>query len=126
KGAEKDLVPEFGAFLALWDLKAGKQLRYVPLKDAGPFACVAVAPDEATALTGGKDGVHRWDLKDGKPLGSYREKDVATQAMAVAFLPDGNRFLAGNWISDAKRSGIVRLWDVGKKDPVRNYPAKGE
>jgi WD40 repeat protein len=118
-------VVDFGAYFGVWDLKTGKEVRSFPIKASEPPAGVALGPDEATALTGGKDGVQRWSLKDGKLLASFRDK-AARPVMVLAHLPDGKRFLAGNWIDDAKRLGNVYLWDVARKEPVQTYPAKGD
>jgi WD40 repeat protein len=107
-------------YLSLWDLDAGKEIREVLVGEAKKvILCAALAPDETTALVGFVDGVQHWDLKQGKVLASY-VGEANEHVTAVAFVPAGQQFLAGN------RGGQVRLWEINKKKPVRTISRKGD
>jgi WD40 repeat protein len=112
--APKDkAVPQ--AYLSLWDLKAGKEVR-THLTNERPFLAIALSPDHATAIAGTHENLKRWDLKTGKETTVYGEKGK-TAISALAFVPGSTQFLAGTL------EGDVQLYDLANAKPVRVYKA---
>lgn len=105
-------------YLALWDLKSGKELRSFKTSER-QIVAVSLAPDEATALTGTAENLKRFDLKTGKELRFFGVKDKSTVTV-LAHLPGGERFLAGF------RGGEVKLFDVKKTEAIRTFKVKGD
>jgi WD40 repeat protein len=105
-------------FLSVWDLDKGKELRALPATE-NAIVHVALAPDGQTGLSANLESLHLWDLKTGKVIKTYSEKDKAN-ATCVAYLPGGKRFLAGY------RGGEVRLFDIDKEKHLRSFHGKGE
>jgi len=105
-------------YLSLWDLQTGKELNTL-LTNERPPLCVALAADLGTAVLGTIDAVKRWDLKSGKLLTTYGEKDKS-HANALAFLPGAKQFLVG------MREGKVQLFDIDNSKSIRSYETKNE
>lgn len=110
---DKDTNPYFG----LWDLETGKEIRSFITTERHILA-MALSPDETTVLTGTSENLKAWDLKNGKTTIEFapNQKFGVT---SLAYLPGGKQFLAGY------HGGETRLFDVGKKDPVRTFKTKG-
>jgi WD40 repeat protein len=113
---EKEKNPD--TYLSLWDLNAGKEIKSF-ITHERQIMSVALSRDAATALTGTSENLKRWDLKTGKELLLYGEKDKSS-VTALAYLPEGKCFLAGF------RGGEVRLYEVERNKHVRAFKAKGE
>jgi WD40 repeat protein len=118
KDKDGDDEKNFRSFLSLWDLNTGKELKGFAAGEK-LIQVVALASDEATALTGTADDLQRWDLKQGKAIATYGEKGKLA-VTALAYLPGGKRFLAG------ARGGAIELWDVAGKKPLQTYASNGD
>jgi WD40 repeat protein len=80
--------------LGEWDLATKKRLRTLRAHDQSVIAA-AVSPDGRLVATGSEDGVTKlWDLEDGRLVASFPMSERAC-ANALAFSPDGTRWLAG-------------------------------
>jgi WD40 repeat protein len=118
-GNEKEKKPATArACLILFDLHTGKTIRTIETMDS-QFQCVALAPDESTALTASLGKLKHWDLKQDKDIAVYDPKNAAPIAV-LAYLPGGKQFLAGY------NGGEVRLWNVGQDKPVRTFGVKDQ
>jgi WD40 repeat protein len=92
----------------LWDLRAGKLLRTLPVAgQIGPFS-----RDGLSVLT--NDGaVQRWELATGRPL--LPDTDALghrAEVGRVVYSPDGRR------LASAAHDGTVRLWEVATAKPL--------
>jgi WD40 repeat protein len=106
------LVPLKSGEVAVWDYRAGKELRRLRATPRD-FLSVRVfaAADGKTALTDG-DGLRRWDLATGELIfGPAGEPAHFGYVNALAFLPDGRLLSAG-------AGGELRTWDVAAGRPV--------
>jgi WD40 repeat protein len=97
--------------VAIWDVRQGKRLRKLPLKQGQIFQ-LALSPDGRTLAAAGSDAVlHLYETATGQrrrtfagPFGGFR---------AVAFSPEGTRLAA------AAGDTTVLVWDlVGRPAPV--------
>jgi WD40 repeat protein len=82
----KSLAVASGNTLRIWDTATGKEQ---PLTDGhrGPVSNLGVSADGKHALTRGADRmIRRWDLTEGRLLGTFAEPSGTT---AIAFSPDG-------------------------------------
>jgi WD40 repeat protein len=113
KKKDAGMERELRAYLGLMDLNTGKAIQAFQTKET-LIHCVALSPDGNTALAGYQSAVKRWDLKQHKELGIFKEPEVAD----LAFLPGGDRFLAGYHL------GKAMLWDVNKDKPTRVYETR--
>ncbi|MBO0699312.1 MAG: PQQ-binding-like beta-propeller repeat protein, partial [Zavarzinella sp.] len=106
------LVPLKSGEVAVWDYRAGKELRRLRAT-ARPFLSVRVfaAPDGKTALTDG-DGLRRWDLATGELIfGPAGEPAHFGYVNALTFLTDGRLVTAG-------AGSELRTWDVSTGRPA--------
>jgi WD40 repeat protein len=106
------LIPLKSGEVAVWDYRAGKELRRLQAT-ARSFLSVRVfaAADGKTALTDG-DGLRRWDLATGEQIfGPEGEPAHFGYVNALVFLPDGKLLSAG-------AGGELRTWDVATGRPV--------
>ena len=106
------------AYLSLWDLKIGKEIRTIATEERAVLT-VALAADETVALVGTQEDLKLWDLKSGKPVLSFAI-DKKIGATAVAWLPGGKQFLAGF------HGGEIRLYDRDKEKHLRSYKTRGD
>lgn len=127
-------------FVRLWDRATGRELRRFQESELGVNA-VAFSPDGRMILTGGGnwDGEQRswtspgsyqsgvmggdrplgpadhsvrlWDVRTGREV--RRFQGHRTMVTAVAFSPDGVRFLTGS------ADGMVRLWTAATGETIR-------
>jgi serine/threonine protein kinase len=75
---------------------------------------VAFSPDGLNAVSGGPDGsIRLWELASGQEA---KRLDNWTQAISLAFLPDGERLLVGGW-------SHLYLWDVKAGQMLWDIPA---
>lgn len=105
----------------LWDTATGKRLANLSRLDLRPFAAV-FSPDGNTVLVGGwMDSTigHQssgfaclWDVTARKFIGEPLEHKDGVEA--VAFSPDGKRFLTGS------RDRTAQLWDTATRKPLGN------
>jgi WD40 repeat protein len=117
-----DTGHELHSCLVLFDLRAGKVLRTIewdrpaPKNDVfdEPILAVAFSPDESTMLAGSGRRLKGCPLAEGKADVTYDAQDLGLTT-ALAFLPGGKQFLAGN------AAGQVRLFNVGTPKPAREY-----
>ena len=122
--------------LYLFDLKTGKANKTI-MTNEFDFYALALAPDGVTALVSGvvpqkffgdvrpfETNLKQWNIKDGNEIAIYNEGYIP--AVALAYLPDGKRFLAG-YHAAAKAPGVLR-WDLGKPngnlDKPKSFPYK--
>ena len=81
------------------------------LHGAGPVGAIAWSADSTRLVTGAGDGSARvWELPDGRPrevltLGAL---DTVGGIVGVAFSPDGQRILTGDFLV-----GAAIIWDIG-------------
>jgi WD40 repeat protein len=120
KKGKKDNDPR--SYVTLYDLDAGREIHTILTKE-NYLQCVALAPDETTALASSVDKLKRWDLKEGKEIGVFQDKGL-TMVTALAFLPDGKQFLAG-YQGDKGKNEILR-WDIQKQKSVAAYVSKAK
>ncbi len=59
---------------ALWERSRGQEI-FAFTNLARPAACLVFAPDGRTLVSGGDDGVHLWDVAEGRPLGLFPGPD---------------------------------------------------
>jgi len=123
KPGDKDDAPKFTAYLSLFDLDAGKESHSVTTKEEF-IPSVALASDGVTALAVGRNQVTRWDLKAGKEIGAYKDKERRLPT-TVVFLPGDKSFLAGyqtSMITDNVTAAGVLRWDIDQpKKPIASY-----
>src|SRR5262249_47294376 len=106
------LVPLKTGEVAVWDYRAGKELRRLRAT-AREFLSVRAFPaaDGKTVVTDG-DGLRRWDLSSGEvicgPTGEPAHFGILT---ALTFLPDGR-------LVTAAAGSELRTWDVASGRPV--------
>jgi RNA polymerase sigma factor (sigma-70 family) len=106
------LIPLKAGEVAVWDYRAGKELRRLR-PTAKSFLSVRVYPDAdgKTAITDA-DGLRRWDLATGEQIfGPAGEPAHFGYVTALTFLPDGRLMSAG-------AGGELRTWDVSAGRPV--------
>jgi WD40 repeat protein len=83
----------------------------------GPVTSAAYAPDGASIVTGGEDGVARVYDRRGQSL--LRELGHGAPVTAVAGLPDGNRVVT------AGADGVAIIWDADAGAPLRRLRHSG-
>lgn len=99
--------------LRLWDLKTGLELRQFAASKPTRFWACAIAPDGKHVLGGGSPGyLGAWEADTGKLV---REIAQPKAVRAVAFLPDGKRFMTGSY------DKVLRLYDFPAINEVRKY-----
>src|SRR5262245_11775127 len=106
------LVPLRSGEVAVWDYRAGKELRRLRATTRS-FITVYVFPaaDGKTAITDG-DGLRRWNLETGEQIfGPAGEPAHYGSVHALAFEPDGR-------LVSAAAGGELRRWDVTFGRPV--------
>jgi hypothetical protein len=101
--------------LAIWD---GKSARVrAPADPAQQMACVALAPDGASAATGpgklptrGETAIHLWDIQASPPTVRDRLRGHTVSVTALAYSPKGTTLISGDL------NGRVILWNLEKRD----------
>jgi WD40 repeat protein len=84
----------------------------------GPVYGCAIAPDCATAATGGANGVARlWDLRTAQSVAAWRAHGAPV--FAAAFSPDGRLLATG------AEDGRITVWDVGGRTAVSEPAGHG-
>lgn len=117
-GVRLVLVPQQSGEVAVWDYRAGKELRRLRAT-ARSFLTVFVFPaaDGKTSLTVG-DGLRRWNLETGEQIfGPVGEPVHYGAVHALAFESDGR-------LVSAAAGGEIRRWDVAAARPV-GEPGRG-
>jgi RNA polymerase sigma factor (sigma-70 family) len=101
------LVPLRSGEVAVWDYRAGKELRRLRATPRNFLSVrVFVAADGKTALTDG-DALRRWDLASGAQIfGPSAEPAHYGVVHALAFPPGGG-------LLSASAGGELRRWDIG-------------
>jgi hypothetical protein len=97
--------------LQLWDWRADKKVREIPLPARAGVGTLAFSLDSQTVATGGWDNVVRlWDVRTAKQRGVLA---VAHQLHQAAFSP------CGRFVAALDRQGSVRIWEIAaQKDRV--------
>jgi WD40 repeat protein len=114
--------------LTLWEVKTGKSLRALPLKE-GSLSAVAFSPDGQHLAVTGKDRVVRiWDAATGKQLSASANP---SEIKALAFSADGKYLAYGRedgkiiWVSPAGGQE-VRTQAVPAKVHTLRFSADGK
>jgi WD40 repeat protein len=96
--------------LAVWNMTGSRQLEAAV---GGEGSCVAYAPDGHRLAVGDRNGNFRlFRIVDGSREGAFLLEGVGT-VEAAAFSPDG-------WtLATCGRGGLVRLWDLRSRLPLR-------
>jgi WD40 repeat protein len=97
-----------------WDATTG-EARWAR-GDTGTFAeAIALSPDGTTVYTTGHNGIPRWNVQTGEPLGRVKAYDGRyTGSMALS--PDGRSLMVGG-------QRDVVLWDLKANRSVRTWQA---
>ncbi len=96
-----------GGLVQLRSLTSGDVLRTLQLPERGTCR-LAISADGARLAAAGQPGdVRVWDLRNGSPLGVYREQGLS----ALAFTADGGGLLSAN------ARGRLTLWDIEHGQP---------
>lgn len=112
---EKEKDPR--AYVSLWDLKAGKEIKAIVTKDHDFQFALAFSPDNTTALFGSLSHLKQWNLKQGqiKELARFGKDEIGVTKLE--FLPGGKQFLSISGVG-------IQLWDLNNTKPVRTYADK--
>jgi len=95
----------------LWSLTDGREICRFK-KPPAAITCVAIAPDDNSALFGCSDNlIYHWDLRSESDL--CQMTGHAGSLSSVAFSPDGRRVLSGS------RDRTVRVWDAATGRQLR-------
>ncbi len=105
------------ASLTHWDLQTGERLHTLR-GHQDIVSAVAMTPDGRLALSASADSTLRlWDLAAGECLCVLGE--IANAYLSVAITPDGRWALAGQRFGLADESGLLSLWELETRAPVR-------
>ena len=100
--------------LQSWDMEKGTKLRSFA-GHQGEINSVAVAPNGATALSGGDDATLRlWELSSEHPLRTFSDPTM-TKVLAIAIAPSGRTALSGS------ADGAARLWQIATGNVLRTF-----
>jgi WD40 repeat protein len=111
-----DQKPTTEAYLRLWDLATGKEVRQFKghTKD---IRRVAISPDGKQLLSGSFDGTMRlWDIQTGKEIKRFDGPGHFVES--VAFTPDGKRAVCSygprnrEKVYEGDPSCSLRIWDL--------------
>jgi WD40 repeat protein len=97
-----------------WDAETGKELGRG--QGAGFVRGAAIAPDSRRFALGNQNTIRIWDREAGKEIGQLA--GLASDAMSIAWLPDGRHLVAASGTSSlvngkpVYRDSVVRLFDV--------------
>jgi WD40 repeat protein len=97
-----------GRKLLYWDVKSGKKVREVPIKDYS-ITALERSPDGKTLIVGASTGrVSLHDPATGAEKAFFLDARSRSQVRNVALSPDGKTLAV-------TQQGALRLWDVGSK-----------
>jgi RNA polymerase sigma factor (sigma-70 family) len=108
--------PDHDAFIVLWDLVSGQEIRRLSGRYVYPLEALAFSPDGRTLVSGGQSSkdLCLWEVGTGQPRRQFAGHQGAL--FSVAFSPDGRMMASGSF------DGSVLLWDaVGRRS--RRAPA---
>ncbi len=117
----------------LWDVKTGQQIR--ALEEGGwrystgprdleggrlsgffgPANCVAFSPDGRTLVSSNLLGVYLWDVKRGRLLRKFRERNGGHGSSFLVFSPDGRTLAVCG-------SQEIDLWDMKTGKQIQRVP----
>jgi WD40 repeat protein len=99
--------------VTLWDVKARKPVRHIPISPFGYSPPLAVSPDGKALATGDSEWATVWD-----PATAREVRRFQCEASSLAFSPDSRALAAGG---DIKQT--VAVWDLstGKKRFRRRF-----
>ncbi len=111
----------------LWDVETGEEIFTFGGEAGGhtaPVMSVAISPDGTTAVTGDSNGnIIVWDMATGQEL--RRMASPGDWVSSLAFLPDGDRFLAALGRPSiggiGATSTLMAMFDMETGQRVRNF-----
>jgi WD40 repeat protein len=116
--------------LRLWDVRAGREVRRLPLDPGTDVTSLAFAPDGRTLAAGaGQGGICLWDVAAGQVVRRFQAYRPGADAdgdlnfwpvTALAYSPNG-RLLASGCLGGQP----FRLWDAATGRLVRELPVPG-
>ena len=104
----------------LWDLRTGKEIHKLDMR-CRIVTEIEFSPDGKTLACDGRspERLTLWDIETGKQSQEFTLPNKYP-LFSLRFSSDGKLILAG------QSAGTLRLFDVGKKDPVKSFrPAEG-
>lgn len=92
----------------IWEVQQGKLIWKLPGSKGDYLSCVRFSPTNNILASCGKKGVHFWDYKSGKKIGS-----MAGPGRSIAFSPDGKLLAVAAPETHPNRD--VSIWDVSSR-----------